>query len=415
MSVKEKTTECELGRERAGSAADRKSDSEIDLLSIAITVARYKRTWLTFTLTCTVLAVVISFILPKAYTASTTILPPQQSQSTANVLMGQIGALAGMSGKDLGLKNPGDLYAAMLKTERIEDALVRRFDLQRVYHARKLIDARKTLESRTSVTSRKEGLITISVEDRDPKRASDLANAYSEELSKLNQDLAVTEASQRRLFFEKQLQTAKESLADAEVALKRTQEKTGLIQMDAQAKAIIESVANVKAQVAAKEVEIQAMRSFATEHNPALIMAEQQLAGLRAQLARLEYQQNRQGDIQLPTANVPGAGLEYVRRVRDVKYHETIFELLAKQFEAAKLDEVKNSGVVQVVDPATIPERRSSPKRPLIVLFAAFASAMLSIMYVVLRETLSEVFAYPHQQARLALLKSYLRVSRSNP
>jgi uncharacterized protein involved in exopolysaccharide biosynthesis len=275
-----------------------------------------------------------------------------------------------------------------------------------VYRDKKMSDGRLDLENATSITLGKEGFVTISVEDKDRSRAPKIANAYVEQLRKLTQDLAVTEAGQRRLFFERQLELAKNNLADAEQALKETEQKTGLIQLDGQAKAIIEAVVKLRALMAAKEVELHAMRLFSTEQNPDVILGEQQLSGLRAQLALLEKQSGGPGNVQVPVGNVPEAGLQYVRKLRDVRYAETIFDMLAKQYEAARLDEAKTAAIIQVLDPAIEPDRKSSPPRTLIILIVTLLGFFGSAGYILLAEVLSRVRLNPDVNARLTRLKT---------
>jgi uncharacterized protein involved in exopolysaccharide biosynthesis len=272
-------------------------------------------------------------------------------------------------------------------------------------------DARHDLENASSIVLGKEGFVSISVEDKDPSRASQIANAYVDELRQLTQDLAVTEAGQRRLFFERQLELAKNNLADAEQALKETEQKTGLIQLDGQAKAIIESVVKLRALMAAKEVELHAMRLFSTEQNPDVMLGEQQLSGLRAQLALMEKQSSGPADIQVsassvPSGNVPEAGLQYVRKLREVKYAEAMFELLAKQYEAARLDEAKTAAVIQVLDPAIEPDRKSSPERTWMVVIATLLGLFGSVGYVLSSEALGRMRLNPDVNERLTMLKT---------
>ena len=390
---------------------------ECNLVDLLIVLSRRQRVILRTTLAAAVLAAAVAFVLPNRYTAITNLLPPQQSQSLAASMIGQLGALgpmAAMAQKDLGLKNPNDLYVGMLRSRTVEDALIRRFDLLRVYRDKKMSDARRDLEGSSSIVVGKEGFVTISVEDKDRRRAAQIANAYVDELRRLTQDLSVTEAGQRRIFFERQLELAKNNLANAEQALKQTEQATGLIQLDGQAKAIIESVVKLRALMAAKEVELHAMRLFSTEQNPDVLLGEQQLSGLQAQLARLEKQRGGPGDIagnvfgnvQVPVGNVPEAGLQYVRKLRDVKYAETIFELLAKQYEAARLDEAKTAAVIQVVDPAIEPDRRSSPQPTLIVVIATLMGFFGSAFYVLLAEALRRLRLNPDAAARLTTLQT---------
>jgi uncharacterized protein involved in exopolysaccharide biosynthesis len=287
--------------------------------------------------------------------------------------------------------------------------LIQRFGLMAEYREKRLSDARKELEDRTNaVAGAKDGLIRISVEDRDPRRAAELANGYVEEFRKLSASLAITEAARRRLFFEQQLQQAKDNLSAAEEAMRATQQSTGVLQIDSQARSLIESAAILRGQVVAKQVQIQSMRSFATEDNPRLVLAKQELAALQAQLERLAGSQPDAGsDIILSKGRVTGSGLEYVRRLRDLKYHETVFELLAKQFEIAKLDEAREGSIIQVVDTAVAPDRRSSPHRLLIVVSVTILAFFLAAFYVVLRESMARTFELPENRQRLDSIKEH--------
>jgi uncharacterized protein involved in exopolysaccharide biosynthesis len=313
-------------------------------------------------------------------------MPPQQPQSAAAAIAGQLGAIAALAGgtsKDLGLKNPSDMYVGILKSRSIADELIKQFELQRVYREKRMTDTRRELDRHSVIRSGKDGLITIEVEDKDPNRAAKMANAYVQELYKANQRLAISEASQRRVFFEKQLEDEKQALSAAELELKKTQEATGMIQLSSQADAIIRAAASVRAQITAREVQLQVMRSFATEENSDVIRVKNEIAGLQSQLGKLENDEKLGGgNIQVPTGKVPQVGLEYLRRFREVKYHESIYELLAKQYEAARIDEGKNAPVIQVVDEAIPPDKKSSPPRTIIVLLCMIAGALLATLYV---------------------------------
>lgn len=388
----------------------RAEEDEISLLDLAVVLAKHKEVVLGLPFAAAAVAALVSLLMTPIYTASARILPPQQSQSATAALLGNLGALTGIVPSSLGIRNPADLYVGMLQSRTVADQLISRFDLQKLYETKTLDDTRRGLKDKTSVRAGRDGIITIEVEDTDPKRAAEMANAYVEELDKLTQSLAVTEAAQRRLFFEKQLKQAKDNLAEAEVELKKTQEQTGLIKLDEQGRAIIEAVANLRAQVAAKEVQLTAMRSFATERNPDYIRVQQELAGLRAQLLRLEKTNTAGGgDIFVPTGKVPESGLEYIRKLREVKYHETLFELLAKQFEVAKADEAKDAGFVQVVDKAVPPDKKSKPKRALIVIFTAVVAAFLAVVWAFVREAGERARRDPDRAARLEALRAYLR------
>jgi uncharacterized protein involved in exopolysaccharide biosynthesis len=250
-------------------------DDEASLLDFLIVLAKHKKFIAGVTLGAAIVSAAVSLLLPNIYTGTAKVLPPQQSQSTAAMLLGQLGGLAGLAGGSVGIKNPNDLYVGMLKSRTVADNIIGRFDLQRLYDQETMVETRKEFASNSSITTGKDGLINIEFDDEDPKRAAAVANAYVEELDKLTQSLAVTEAAQRRLFFERQLKQAKDDLSNAEVALKVTQEQTGLIKLDDQGRAIIEAVAALRGQISAKEVELRAMRTFTTEHNPDYVRVRQ--------------------------------------------------------------------------------------------------------------------------------------------
>lgn len=295
-------------------------------------------------------------------------------------MLGQLGGLAGAAGSLAGIKSPNDLYVGLLESRTVADKLIERFKLKTRYEKATMDDARRALNNVSNISNgKKDGLISVSVEDLDPKFAAELANAYVEELAKLTQTMAITESSQRRMFFEKQLKDAKEQLAKAEIALRATQEKTGMIQLDGQVQAIIGNVAQLKGSIAAKEIQLNAMRTFAAPQNPELLRAQEELRGMQAQLSKLERSQAGKGDLMVPTGSIPEVGVEYVRSLRDVKYYETVFELLAKQFELAKIDEAKDSSLIQVLDEAVPAERKSKPLRGLITLMATAAGGLLGI------------------------------------
>jgi tyrosine-protein kinase Etk/Wzc len=411
------TTEMEAPELAIDPAHSRKD--EIDLLDLLIIVARRKGLILKVTVAAAVLAIVVSLLMPNRYTAIAVIMPPQQTQSTASMMMNQLagsglGSLAAFAGKDLGLKNPNDLYISMLKSRTVEDAIVAKFGFQKIYGVTRLSDSRRELERATTIKTGKDTLINISFEDKDPKRSAEVANAYVEELRNLTKQLAVSEASQRRVFFEQQLEQAKEDLANAEIGLKETQQKTGMIQLDSQSRALIEAVGRIRAQIAAKEVQLQAIGSFATEQNPDRIMVEQELAGLRSQLTKFEQANpSDKGDPLVATAKIPSVGLEYVRRYREVKYREAMFELLAKQFEAAKLDEAKQAAVIQVVDPATVPDRKSSPLRAWITIIAVLVGFGLSVMFVIAYDVFKVMCRDRTFTERLGHLSASFRRTRS--
>lgn len=386
---------------------------EISLLDLLIVLAERKRTIFAVTAGFAILAIIVALILPKEYTATVVLLPPQQNSSVGAALasqLGSLGSMAALAGGSLGLKNPNDMYVAMLKSQTVEDGMVEKYGLRQEYREKLLSDGRKAFEKHATIDGNgKDGLIRISIEDHDPARAAQLANGYVEQFRKLSQNLAITEAGQRRLFFEKQLEQAKDNLATAEEALKQTEQTTGLIQLDSQARALIESAANLRAQIAAKEVQIEAMQTYATGQNAQLVEAQQELDSLRAQLAKLGGSEEGPNSLIVPRGKVPEAGLEYVRKLRDVKYYETIFDILARQYEIAKLDEAKEGALVQVVDPAIVPDRKSSPHRLIIVVVATIAGFFLGMLAALFQAGMARLREDPESSAKLALLRRTLR------
>jgi uncharacterized protein involved in exopolysaccharide biosynthesis len=307
------------------------------------------------------------------------------------------------------------MYLSLLTSRTVEDAIIYRFDLMKEYREKYISDARKDLERHTTaVAGTKDGLIRLSIEDHDRKRAAELANAYVEEFRKLSASLAITEAARRRVFFEQQMQDAKANLTNAEEAMRKTQQSTGVLQIDSQARSLIEAAAVLRAQVVAKQVQIQSMRSFAAEDNPELILARQQLSALETQLQHVAGSQTDTGsDINLSKGRVTQAGLEYIRRYRDLKYHETVFELLAKELEIAKLDEAREGAIVQVVDAAVVPDKKSSPHRTLIVIVCIAVAMIVGPFWVLFRSRLANSLKIPENRERIeAIRRNWKRKTR---
>jgi tyrosine-protein kinase Etk/Wzc len=372
--------------------------SGLTLPQVRLLVSKYRRGVVGSTVLAGVLAAVVSFFIPNQYTATTTILPPPQNTSIGGVLssaVGNMGGLAALAGGGLGLKDPNDAYIGMLQSRVIEDKLIHQFNLTEIYHVKKMSLAQRALAKHSTILSTKDGFISIAVEDRDPTRAADMAKAYVTQLENLRSTIVVTEAGQRRMFFEQQLQDAQAKLVLAEQQLKDTQQQTGVLQLDAQMKAVIESMTQLKAQIAEKEVALQVLGSYVTKENPQRVVAEREVAGLQGQLALLENKQGGgKGDIQVPTSEIPAIEMTYLKKVRDVRYYETISEILAKQLEVARLDEAKEGTALQVLDPAVPPDTKSFPSRTLIVALAAFLGFLISMAFIVTRE----VFADVHQR-----------------
>lgn len=366
-------------------------ETEVSLLDLAAVLARRKLLITGVTLGVMIVAGVVVLLIPPTYTAEAVILPPQLEQSPpilqtgALATLGGAGALGAVTGATGFWRNPAELYIGVLKSRSIADALIERFELSKVYGQRTMADTRDKLARRSSITSGKDQLIRLKIEDRDRERAAKLANAYTDELLKLTSRLAFTSATRRRQFFQEELVAEKRSLADAEVALRNTQQSSGLIAPSGQSEALIRAVAQLRAEVANREVQLAAMRMYATSENPHVLLLERETAALRGQLEKLRAGGDAQDDFTPPTNKLPAASLEYLRKLRDLKYHETLFELLARQYEAARIDEARSAPLIQVVDQATPPDKKSWPPRALIVLASGLLAAVTACFFTLIR------------------------------
>jgi tyrosine-protein kinase Etk/Wzc len=409
----------ELDLNSAEEPAALQSPEEVEkshFMDRAIILAKHRFLVVVLPLVVGVITAIVSLLLPPTYTADAKVVPPQQNQSMAAGILGQLGPLASAAanGKDdLRLHGPEDLYIAMLHSRTVADALIQRFSLMNVYKAKRHMDARARLDAETKIEISKEGVISIAVTDRDPKRSADMSNAYVEELLKLTRTLAVTEAGQRRLFFEREVQSAADELSNAEQGLKKAQEKSGIVQLDYQSKAMIELLGALHAQVASKEAQVQAMSGSITPENPDFVRAQQELAAVRTELARVEAGQKGVSLSDLSMRKVPEAGLEYLRRVREVKYRESLLELLTRQYEVARIDEAKNAPIVQVLDKAEPPEMRSWPHRSVLVLSAVFLAFSLGLALAFLAEPFQRMRADPEFATRVKLVRLYLKGGQS--
>jgi tyrosine-protein kinase Etk/Wzc len=352
------------------------NDEEISLLDLLQTVADNLRLLVLGPLLAGLAALGISFVIPPTFTASTQFLPPQQQQSAATAMLQSLGALGGLAGAATGLKNPSDQYLAFMKSRTLQDALIQRFGLVQRYEAKLLHDARLALNAKVRISSGKDGLIKVEVDDHDPTFAAELANAHVEELQKLLARLAVTEAQQRRVFFEQQLTQTKSRLTAAEQALQNSGVNASALK--ASPGAAVEGLARLQAVIAAQEVKLASMRSYLVEGSADFKAALNELGALRRQLNQAE-------GIQQPAR--PGDA-DYIARFREFKYQETLFELFSKQFELAKVDESREGAVIQVLDAATPPERKAKPQKALIAVPAALATGFALLLFVFVRQGL---------------------------
>lgn len=365
---------------------------EISLLDLLQVVAENLRLLVLGPLVVGLLALGITFVIPPTFTATTKFMPPQQQQSGAAAMLAGLGGLAGAVG---GLKNPADQYIAFLKSRSVQDALVDRFKLTDRYDKKFKEDSRKVLDTNVQIASGKDGLITIDVSDIDPQFSAQLANAHIEELGKLLKRLAITEAQQRRVFFEAQLASAKDNLTKAEQALKTSGVNSSSLK--ASPVAAVEGLAKLKAGITAQEIKLASMRGYLTESAPDFKQAQTELSAMRGQLIRAETEEPSRG-----------GESDYIAKFRDFKYHETLFELFAKQYEMARVDESREGATIQVLDTALPPERKSKPKKALITILSSLVFGFALLLFIFIRHAMRGVNQTPMYVEKLQRLRNSL-------
>lgn len=380
---------------RQGQAEE--EDGGISLFDLLYTLIAHWRLLTLGPLLAGLVALGLAFLIPPSFTAKTSFFAPQSQQGGAAAMLQNLGPLSGLAGAAAGMKNPADQYVALLRSRSLQSALVDRFKLQSKYKSPLKDDALELLEGMVGINAGKDGLIVISVSDRDPAFAASVANAYVEELRKMTARLALTEAQQRRQFFEKQLLQTKTSLAQAELALKKT--GVNVLALKANPAAAVNAVAQLQAQVTAQQVKLSSLRAYATESSSEVKQTQTELAALRAELAKIS-----RNDAAVDTNDE-----DYVSRYRDVKYYETLFELFAKQFELAKVDEARDGPMIQVVDEALPPERKSKPMKGQIAVSTALGVGVLLLIFVFVRQALRQQVADPEMAAKFARLRQAWR------
>ena len=369
------------------------ADDAVSLLDLALPLVEHWKLWILGSLAIGLVALGIAFLMTPSYTARTTFLPPQQQQSGMASALASLGGLAGLAGAAGVIKSPADQYVALMQSVSATDRLIDQFKLQQVYESKYRFEARRALEQNTRIAiGKKDGLISVEVDDESPQRAAEMANAYVEELRRLTSTLAVSEAQQRRLFFERELKDARDQLARAQQALQASGFTVGALR--AEPKAAAESYARLKAEITAAEVRTQVLRGSLADSAPEVQRQLSQLSALRAQLARLE---------QATDANV---GPDYLTKYREFKYRETLFELFARQYEIARVDESREGALIQVVDPAVPPEYKSKPKRVFIAVAATLLSLLLLGMFILVRHFWRESAADPEGAEKVARLRA---------
>lgn len=369
-------------------------EKELTLYDYLQPLVKYRRFIIRFWLITVILSVIISFILPKIYTATATIMPPNQGGDTASLLsgLGLGGNMGNLASLVLGMPSSADLYVDMLSSRVIADTLIQRFNLMDIYKDKYHEDAIKDLADHTTIDKTKGEMVTVTVEDKDPKRAAAIANAYIEELDKLTRQLGMSSASRMRKFLELRITDTKKQLQTDEENLKQFQATHKMAALDEQTKAMVEGAAELEGQLIAAQTELGILRSFSTKDNVHVKLTEAKIDELKKQLAKIEGSvpsvtagktsvSNKSGNdsFYIPLSQIPDLGLQLVRLIREVKIQETVFELLTQQYELARVNEAKDTQTIQIVDYAKVPDKKAKPKRILIVFITAVLSFGLAI------------------------------------
>jgi tyrosine-protein kinase Etk/Wzc len=401
---------------------DKELDADIDLFDLFIALVKRKRFISCVTLAVAMFALTVTLVLTPAYQGSSKVLVSQNS-SSASALASQLAGAASVFGLSVPTSSPVEMFAALVISRTILDKILDRFHLMEPYRARVFLgnirnftrdDARDILTGLTTITpDATSGLIDIQVEDYDAQQSCDMTNAFVEELQNLVNGLAVTEAGKRRVFFEGQLKSSQMALAEAEVAVQKFQQNTGALYISDQAKAIMDAIAALEAQVIAKEIELKVMKTYATQQNPDVKRNEEALLGLKDQLKTLEAKRmsnpvEYHPNIVIPTGDIPELATEFIRLQREFKFQETLHDVLVKQYETARLDEARESSPLQLVDKSVVPEKVFTPKIPLVVVIATGMGFFLALFLALVVEYFDRVSRDFSSKAKRDLLSSYM-------
>ena len=385
-------------------------EQEINLLELLQVAVKRKSIIVKFCLLAVVLSVSYSLTLKNVYTADAKILPPQkESGGGLSALLSQAGGLAGLAAGGIG--GSADLYISILKSRSVADAVVKRLDLQKEFESKTLEDARRSLEATVKFQAGKDGIITISANNTNPQKAAVVANTYVDELGRRSLQLNLSKASTERIFIEKRLDVVKQDLKNAEIEMKAFQEKYKMIKADSQATVAIEGIAKLKAEIVTKEVQLATLRNSMTDESNEVKSLLAGISRLKSQLGSMTGSGG--SDNVIPsTGNVPSIAIEYVRKLRELKTQEAIFEQISKQYEISKFNEAKDSSSLQILDEAVPPVTKSSPKRLLIVILSVVTAFFISIFIVFIQEYLSKMS--PEDAEIINNIKASLFMKRQN-
>ncbi len=372
---------------------DEDEEDEINLLDTLQVIVDNLRLLVLGPLAVGVLALGLSFLVTPTFTAKVVFIPPKQQQSTAASALSDLAGLGGAAGAIAGVKNPSDQYIALTKSKSVADAMLSRFKLQDHYDNDSQEDTRKALAANTRIEAGgKDGLITLEFDDADPAFAANICNAYIDELRRLLNRVALTESQMRRVFFEGLVNESKTKMATAELALKTSGIDGNVLKLSATA--ALEGVARLKAQIMFQEVKLGTLRGYLTESAPEFRQGQTELQALRTQLAQSDKEETK------------SAGQsDYVSNFREFKYQEALLELYLRQYEMARLDEGREGAVVQVVDAAQPPERKSKPKKAQIALISTLAALLALLVFVFIRNSMRSEEKTPESEEKLARLR----------
>ncbi|MDO9236516.1 MAG: Wzz/FepE/Etk N-terminal domain-containing protein [Aquabacterium sp.] len=345
------------------------------LVSSLLALAEVKGLFLGLSALGTAGAIAYALSLPRYYTASVTLLPPQAT-STSGASLAQLGALGSLAGMAGGLKMPSDTYMALLASRRLQDEVIKRFDLRKHYGLPSLNDARKALSSKVTISSdKKTEVISVVVDDLDAKVAASIANGYSDELKKLLSSMALTDAQQRRQFWEQQVAKGQQKLIDSERNFRQLQARSGFAPGQTLAEMGVKANMDLRAQIINKEVQLQALSGLATNRSSEVLRLTAEVTALKNQLRLME------GGSGESKPTVSPAGEESVRAYRVLRVHEVSLESMIRQFEIAKLDEARDAPTVQQVDMAEVPDTAAKSVRRKTAVSGALASIIFSLLF----------------------------------
>jgi len=375
-------------------------EDEINLLDYWRVLVKHKLLIGVITIVAFAGSVIYSLTLPRIYISKASILPPQQEGSVGSGIISQLpGGWGSLAGGFLGSSTPSGVWMAILKSETIRDAIINHHNLMKTFKTNSMEDARNILGGKITIESSKEGIITLSVKDEDPNMAAALANAFVEELDKVNKGMVTTAGRRTRIFVEERLKDVKIDLTKAEETIKAFQERNRAVQLDAQSTAVMGAIGSVKGQIMAKEVELQTLLSYATPNNPQAELLKTQIEELKEKLWEMEEGKKISDnpspkDIFIPTAKIPNLSLQYARLIRDAKVYQTLYEMLTQQYEMARIQEAKDTPTVQVLDTAKVPQKSTGPRKRQVVMLSSAIAAFFAIFVAFFLEYMEKLRTY---------------------